>query len=79
MSRYLMGSHEIRECLGGISRARAYQIMHTSDFPAPYDTLTLGMVWRKEDVEAWVAEHRAPIDSDRPAESDMPIDSDVSA
>jgi predicted DNA-binding transcriptional regulator AlpA len=59
-----MGVHEIRERLGGVSRARAFQIMHDSDFPPPYDILTVGMVWRKEDVEAWAAEHGALVDTD---------------
>lgn len=28
------------------------------DWPAPYDRLAMGTVWRKEDVEGWIRKHR---------------------
>jgi hypothetical protein len=53
-----MGSAEIRRRFGGISRQRVNQLTRRPDWPAPYDELVQGTVWRWEDVEAWVAEHR---------------------
>ena len=44
--------------LGGISRQRVYEITHCSHFPAPVADLMFGKVWRAEDVEAWIREHR---------------------
>jgi predicted DNA-binding transcriptional regulator AlpA len=54
----LMGAHEIRVRLGGISRQRVYQITSRADFPAAAADLAQGKVWLVEDVEAWIAEHR---------------------
>lgn len=54
----LMGAHEIRVRLGGISRQRVYQITSRTDFPAPAADLTQGKVWLAEDVEQWIAERR---------------------
>jgi prophage regulatory protein len=58
MTRYLMGAAEIRKRLGGISRQRVWQLTTRSDFPRPYDVLEQGKVWRKNDVEKWIAEKR---------------------
>jgi prophage regulatory protein len=55
-----MGSGEIRERLGGLSRQRVYQITTDPSFPAPYDQLLIGKVWRVEDVEAWIRDHYKP-------------------
>jgi prophage regulatory protein len=63
MGRYLMGSGEIGRRLGGISRQRVYQITRKPSFPEPYDELDGGMVWRVEDVEAWIREHRPNLDA----------------
>jgi predicted DNA-binding transcriptional regulator AlpA len=49
---------EIRKRLGGISRQRVWQLTTRSDFPEPYDVLGQGKVWRKNDVEEWIAEKR---------------------
>jgi len=54
----LMGAHEIRVRLGGISRQRIYQITQRADFPKPLADLRAGKVWRAEDVEAWITERR---------------------
>ncbi|MEU7909177.1 DNA-binding protein [Actinoplanes sp. NPDC049118] len=51
----LMGAHEIRVRLGGISRQRVYQLTSRRDFPAPVAELAMGNVWLAEDVEAWIA------------------------
>lgn len=49
---------EIRAMLGGISRQRVNVITNTKGFPDPIATLAMGKVWRKQDVERWIAEHR---------------------
>ena len=54
----LLGAHEIRVQLGGISRQRVYEITSRPDFPRPLADLVQGKVWRAEDVEAWIAERR---------------------
>jgi prophage regulatory protein len=58
MSRLLMGAAEIRQRLGGISRQRVYQLTQRPDWPTPYDELVQGKVWRREDVETWLAKYR---------------------
>jgi prophage regulatory protein len=55
--KHLMGAREIEERLG-VSRQRVYQLTRREDWPEPYDTLAMGSVWRTEDVEAWIKEHR---------------------
>ncbi|WP_433369379.1 helix-turn-helix transcriptional regulator [Actinoplanes sp. CA-142083] len=54
----LVGAHEIRIRLGGVSRQRVHQITHYSHFPKPVADLEQGKVWRAEDVEAWILVHR---------------------
>jgi predicted DNA-binding transcriptional regulator AlpA len=54
----LMGAHEIRIRLGGVSRQRAYQITSRADFPSPVADLAQGKVWATEQVEAWMQVHR---------------------
>ena len=58
----LMGAHEIRVRLGGVSRQRAYQITSRADFPKPVADLAQGKVWATEDVEAWMKVHRRDVD-----------------
>ena len=58
MAHHLVGPHEIRMRLGGISRQRVYEITHYSHFPAPVADLVFGKVWLADDVEAWIREHR---------------------
>ena len=53
-----MGTAEICSRLGGISRQRVYQLTRRPDWPTPYDELAQGRVWRKDDVEAWIAQYR---------------------
>lgn len=57
MGKHLMGSREIEERLG-VSRQRVQQLIARPDWPAPYDELAMGKVWRIEDVEAWVRVNR---------------------
>jgi prophage regulatory protein len=58
----LMGAHEIRLRLGGVSRQRAYQITSRADFPTPVADLAQGKVWLTDDVEAWMKAHRRDVD-----------------
>jgi predicted DNA-binding transcriptional regulator AlpA len=53
----LMGAAEIAERLG-VSRQRVQQLIARRDWPKPFDTLAMGKVWKSEDVEAWIREHR---------------------
>ncbi|OJF10278.1 helix-turn-helix transcriptional regulator [Couchioplanes caeruleus] len=66
MPRKLMGAAEIRQRLGEISRQRVYQLTHRPDWPAPYDELIQGKVWRRDDVEARIKQHRPDSDDQTP-------------
>ncbi|MFD6638303.1 helix-turn-helix transcriptional regulator [Micromonospora chalcea] len=57
MPRYLYGTGELQDRLG-VSRQRVRQLVERPDFPKPYDRLRMGSVWRIEEVEAWIREHR---------------------
>ena len=61
-----MGAGEIRERFGGISRQRVYQLTQRSDWPAPYDELLRGRVWRRADVEGWIQRNRRELDTETP-------------
>jgi predicted DNA-binding transcriptional regulator AlpA len=54
----LVGAHEIRVMLGGVSRQRVHQITSRKDFPKPAATLAQGKVWRRSDVQRWIEAHR---------------------
>jgi predicted DNA-binding transcriptional regulator AlpA len=54
----LMGAHEIRMRLGGISRQRVYAITSHRTFPAPVAELQQGKVRRASDVERRIAKYR---------------------
>jgi prophage regulatory protein len=54
----LVGAHEIRVRLGGISRQRVYQITSRSDFPRPVADLVQGRIWLLDDVDAWITARR---------------------
>ncbi len=53
----IMGAAEIRRRLG-VSKKWADIQMRSAGWPEPYARLEMGRVWRVEDVEAWIAEHR---------------------
>lgn len=55
MPEHLMGIAEIAELLG-VSRTRIHQIRGEGDLPQPYDTLAMGPVWLRQDIEAWAKE-----------------------
>lgn len=63
MGKNLMGAREIEARLG-VSRQRVQQLIARPDWPAPYETLAMGKVWRTEDVEAWIRENRPDAASD---------------
>jgi prophage regulatory protein len=68
MEPYLLGSDQMgelrlvasREVQGmlGVSRTRAYQITNSKSFPDPVVVLSVGRIWRTEDVEWWIKRHR---------------------
>lgn len=53
----LMGAKEIGDMLG-VSRQRVQQLISRPDFPKPYDSLSMGKVWLREDVERWAEARR---------------------
>lgn len=59
----LMGAAEIADYLG-VSRQRVQQLATRADFPAPADTLSMGKVWYREDVEKWHAKRTRPLPTD---------------
>jgi hypothetical protein len=54
----LLGAHEIRIRLGGVTRQRTYQITSRADFTRPLADLVQGKVWLADDVEAWMKVRR---------------------
>jgi len=57
MGKHLMGAREIEDRLD-ISRQRVQQLLARDDWPEPFETLAMGKVWRTEDIEEWIREHR---------------------
>lgn len=53
--RKILGSAEIQELLG-VSRQRVQQLIGRDDFPEPFDTLAMGKVWMRDDIERWARE-----------------------
>lgn len=72
MGKYLMGSGEIGDRLGGVSRQRVQQIVNKTDFPKPYDELQMGKVWRIQDVERWISDHRPDLIDTEPSPVETP-------
>ncbi len=62
----LVGTQEIRQLLGGVSKTRAAQITGRRDFPEPVAVLAAGKIWLADDVEAWIREHRPTLTDDEP-------------
>jgi prophage regulatory protein len=54
----LMGTAEIRIRLGGISPQRVDALTKRASFPRPVAELIHGRIWHRDEVEAWVREHR---------------------
>jgi predicted DNA-binding transcriptional regulator AlpA len=55
----LVGAHEIRVLLGGISRQRVYQLTNRPDFPTPVADLAAGKIWLAAEVKAWISRRPA--------------------
>ncbi|WP_028657255.1 helix-turn-helix transcriptional regulator [Nocardioides sp. J54] len=55
MPEHLMGIAEIAELLG-VTRARVHQLRQQGALPAPYDSLAMGPVWLRADIETWARE-----------------------
>ncbi|SCL26097.1 Prophage CP4-57 regulatory protein (AlpA) [Micromonospora pallida] len=61
----LAASQEVQEMLG-VSRTRAYQITNSKTFPDPVAVLSVGRIWRTEDVERWIKDHRPDLQDREP-------------
>jgi len=48
----LVGGQELAR-LFGVNRARAHQITRKDGFPEPIAVLSMGTIWRLEDVQDW--------------------------
>ena len=66
----LMGQKEIADRLG-VTRQRVQQLIARPDWPAPHEVLAMGKVWRTEDIEAWIAQHRPDLGGE-PRPDDAP-------
>ncbi|WFE22352.1 AlpA family phage regulatory protein [Solwaraspora sp. WMMD937] len=53
----LVASQEVQEMLS-VSRTRAYQVTNSKSFPDPVAVLSVGRIWRTDDVEQWIKQHR---------------------
>jgi prophage regulatory protein len=53
----LVGVSEIHDLLLRISRERVEGLTYRDDFPEPAAELHGGVVWLREEVEAWIDEH----------------------
>lgn len=58
----LYGTAEIADRLG-VTRQRAYVISRQKGFPEPLDTLQMGPVWSRDDVEDWIKANRPDLDA----------------
>lgn len=58
MPMRLVGAHEIRAMMGGVSRQRVYQLTSGADFPEPVAELRQGKVWLADDVIVWIKARR---------------------
>ncbi|WP_329011461.1 hypothetical protein OG271_00085 [Micromonospora rifamycinica] len=55
----LVAAGEILNMLN-VSRSRFRAIALHPNFPRPFQTLSVGSVWLRSDVEAYIREHRRP-------------------
>ena len=59
----VMAAAEIADYLG-VSRQRVAVLVERPDFPEPLAHLSVGRVWRTEDVRAWAASRRDRVQED---------------
>jgi predicted DNA-binding transcriptional regulator AlpA len=52
----------------GTSRTRCFQLTQRPSFPKPVQQTALGRLWRREDVDQWIATYR-PGDAQQPTDS----------
>lgn len=52
----LVGRAEI-ETMFGVGKTQAQNITREPDFPTPFDVLTAGTFWLRDEVVAWGREH----------------------
>lgn len=67
----LLGATEVASLIG-VTRQRVHQLAKEPGFPEPVARLTLGAVWRTEDVQRWIQEHRPDGGSPAPTRTDAP-------
>lgn len=68
----IVGTAEIADRLG-VSRQRVQQLIARADWPKPYVALAMGKVWKTEDIEAWIGEHRPNDPGPEEDERDAPL------
>jgi len=68
----LMGQYEIADRLG-VTRQRVQQLIARPDWPEPYEVLAMGKVWRTEDIERWISDHRPDIAETEPRQDSTPL------
>lgn len=57
-TRHVVGAYEIGEMLG-VTRSRANQLSREKGFPNPVGKLRMGNVWRRSDIDSWIAKRKA--------------------
>lgn len=67
-----MGQAEIADRLG-ISRQRVQQLIGRADWPKPFVVLAMGKVWKTEDIEAWIRNHRPDDPGPETPERETPL------
>lgn len=55
----LMGTAEVAAHLG-VSRQRVLQLAAQDGFPAPFAVLSMGKVWRAQDIRNWAERRQGP-------------------
>ncbi|WP_406105408.1 helix-turn-helix transcriptional regulator [Micromonospora globbae] len=55
----LVAAGEILQMLG-VSRSRFRQIQQHPNFPRPYQTLSVGSIWLRAEVEEYIRRYRRP-------------------
>lgn len=59
-----MGTAEIRDMLGAVSRQRVQQLISRPDWPKAAFELKMGKVWDRADIEQWMRDHGREVAED---------------